>query len=899
MEKISSNPTLLCKRRREAAYSPTGKVSPKNYLLNAVVSVITGSTTAEESKAELENLYKEADFASEYEAEEAYKEAVLLFDRFVAFELQKRAGKAIKKDEGGVVTLVGDENCLDAFSQGSYIETSMGPVTDEDGNKIADALVEIVTVKAGPKKAAVAAEDDIERIGLMAYGESLAPPGVKTVVRLTTYYLKKVTDRGPTAEHPHFDGLYDQDVAHGKHIQIHEEVITGGIPHPLSDREKETVDDYVEGKEPKDMTPAECRYCPERYICTFEMPPVPVQRKEKEKGGEIIPTPTQKKVTDLKEGNYRVVCPPGSGKTYMVVNLIKNLINYGINPLEILVCAFTNAAAIEIQERLIDTVPAGFATTIHAWCASLLAQNYGSVGYERPPKVIGTPEDRQIVREKLEDAERLPGVSYQGSSVLNDTLAVFSAIKAGHATEEEVAEKTGIKADLVRKLTGLFPEYEKALKERCLITHDDEERLVVDLLTRDPDIIDEWPYGYIIVDEAQDLNRWEGEIIKALASSPEKKLLVLVGDPDQEVMGFRGGSSEIMMNFSLDGEEVVTIRERENHRSLSPICTFSNRLLKKAPEEEMTASRPGNGLPVSVRGFHTEDEEMDEIVSMVETEIISGRPSDEIAILTPRRAQLVKLKKKLGERGIQANIISNEKMLDLSPVRAAVSAIRVVSSPVSEEPEEDIRLVAFAILRMSGKEEISELEIRDMAEKVVKEADDIRKTTAPSERKERLFMLLDMISPKGIDEVYDHFVEDLKGKTITEIEFFAYLMSRFDDSDDYRREMAYPDVQECTIHSAKAREYPCVIVSTTGLMRPGMSPKDIEAAYKLLYVGATRARDVLYVTGKYEAYWKMDPISRRRVPEFNALLKRAFEAAGLRFDEMEIQKEKNRRRAGK
>ena len=67
---------------------------------------------------------------------------------------------------------------------------------------------------------------------------------------------------------------------------------------------------------------------------------------------EIKPNELQQKCIDSLEGKYLVLAGPGTGKTFTVIERIKNMLLRGINPAKILCLTYSDAAASEMKSRL-------------------------------------------------------------------------------------------------------------------------------------------------------------------------------------------------------------------------------------------------------------------------------------------------------------------------------------------------------------------------------------------------------------------------------------------------------------------------------------------------------------------------------------------------------------------
>ena len=94
-----------------------------------------------------------------------------------------------------------------------------------------------------------------------------------------------------------------------------------------------------------------------------------------------------------------------------------------------------------------------------------------------------------------------------------------------------------------------------------------------------PDLLAKWQekYHYVLVDEFQDINQVQYDVIRMLAA-PENNLLI-VGDDDQSIYGFRGAKPGIMKDFMQDYPEAKRILLDINYRSNAHIVKGALRVI--------------------------------------------------------------------------------------------------------------------------------------------------------------------------------------------------------------------------------------------------------------------------------------------------------------------------------
>src|SRR5690606_24284107 len=76
-----------------------------------------------------------------------------------------------------------------------------------------------------------------------------------------------------------------------------------------------------------------------------------------------LPDPSQAAVIQCSAGSRQLVlAPPGTGKTFVLIERLKYLVDRGVTPGRIVVLSFTRAAVREIRQRLFQQVDLGQAS---------------------------------------------------------------------------------------------------------------------------------------------------------------------------------------------------------------------------------------------------------------------------------------------------------------------------------------------------------------------------------------------------------------------------------------------------------------------------------------------------------------------------------------------------------
>jgi DNA helicase-2/ATP-dependent DNA helicase PcrA len=338
---------------------------------------------------------------------------------------------------------------------------------------------------------------------------------------------------------------------------------------------------------------------------------------------------SQQQAIRHKDGPMLVLAGPGSGKTAVITQRTKQLIEYeNIDPSNILVITFTRAAAQEMKQRFLaltgeERTKVTFGT-FHAifFMVLKLAYHFDS------GNIISEEQRYQFMREILsyhhleyrDEGEFIGDVLTEISRVKNEQIPLehFYSSSCG----EEVFRK-------------IYREYDERLKRNRLIDFDDMLTYTYDLFSQRKDILSAWQkkYRYILIDEFQDINLIQWKIMCMLAA-PENNLFV-VGDDDQSIYHFRGARPEIMLNFTKDYPKAETVLLNVNYRcsknilrTAMEVIGCNTRRFKKqldTPNEE--------GMPVTCKEFDNPREEYMCVVAALKKRMERGEDLLNTAIL--------------------------------------------------------------------------------------------------------------------------------------------------------------------------------------------------------------------------------------------------------------------------
>ncbi len=339
---------------------------------------------------------------------------------------------------------------------------------------------------------------------------------------------------------------------------------------------------------------------------------------------EIKISSRQQEAISSVSGPIEVLAGPGSGKTFTITQRIRYLItDCGVEPSRILVITFTKAAAGEMQQRFRRlTKGTGIGSfvvfgTFHAIFYSILKQT----GQYRQFTLITETQKRNLLAQILQ----LPM-----TPLLAENEKIDSLIRAISRIKNFGECFDGFSGDgfSQEELQEIYRDYNEYLLEFHKMDFDDMGLLCLKLFRENPKALKEWQerYSYILVDEFQDINPLQYQIVRLLAQ-PEDNLFI-VGDDDQSIYGFRGADPGIMRQFLSDYPTAKQVLLDVNYRCHASIVEKSLRVMESGRNrfsKKIYASH-SKGPGVIIQTFASQEEEYEELLSMLQETALRGKP---------------------------------------------------------------------------------------------------------------------------------------------------------------------------------------------------------------------------------------------------------------------------------
>lgn len=308
----------------------------------------------------------------------------------------------------------------------------------------------------------------------------------------------------------------------------------------------------------------------------------------------------QKSAVQSVDGPVLLLAVPGSGKTTVLVTRLGYMIYCkGMDPGKILTVTYTVAATKDMAERFAVKFGQEMAErlefrTINGICARVI--QYYSWKTGRMAFQLLTDEKRitAMLSGIYQQTERV----YPTEGDLKNVRTLITYIKNRMLNEKEI-QKLEEEAEI--HLAAIYKEYCRQLREQQLMDYDDQMVYAYHMLRKIPELLSYFQekYPYICVDEAQDTSKIQHAIIALLASKSEN--LFMVGDEDQSIYGFRAAYPEALLEFEQHHPGAKVLLMEENFRSDGNIVLAADQFIQKNTLRHEKHMRPSRKAQLEVK----------------------------------------------------------------------------------------------------------------------------------------------------------------------------------------------------------------------------------------------------------------------------------------------------------
>ena len=414
------------------------------------------------------------------------------------------------------------------------------------------------------------------------------------------------------------------------------------------------------------------------------------------------------------EGPVMVLAGAGSGKTRVLTYRIAYMLAVNnISPFRILALTFTNKAAAEMRERIIqlvdgETAKAVTMGTFHSVFYKILRIEAEKIGYGPNITIYDTDDAKSLIKSIVKEMGLDPK-QYTPGFILNR----ISMAKSSLLSAQEYADNPEIAAaDRMSNkpmIAQIFFKYNDRLHKANAMDFDDLLYYMNVLLRDSPEALFKYQnrFQYILVDEYQDTNYAQYLIIKRLAALNQN--ICVVGDDSQSIYGFRGADIQNILNFKRDYPNTRIFKLEQNYRSTQNIVNAANEVIRhnkdRMPKKVWTDNVEGPKIEL-IRAS-SDMEEANEIANKIfECQMNEHAENRQFAILYRTNTQSRALEEAMVKRHIPYKILGSISFYNRKEIKTVLAYFRLV---INHYDEESLRRVINYPMRGIGDTTLARL----------------------------------------------------------------------------------------------------------------------------------------------------------------------------------------------
>lgn len=611
----------------------------------------------------------------------------------------------------------------------------------------------------------------------------------------------------------------------------------------------------------------------------------------------------QRQAVQATTGPILVLAGPGSGKTRVLIHRVAYLIQEEkVSPKHMLAVTFTNRAAREMRQRLFGLLSEETAYpltigTFHKICVRILRREFVHVGRERSFSIYDTDAQLNLIKASLKDLD-LDSKQNPPARFLNTISRVKNEL-IGPA-EFEAFVYSGEQPTLREKhIAACYHMYQHKLLQANALDFDDLLLETVRLFREQPPILDYYQdhYRHILVDEYQDTNHAQYTIVSMLAKKHQN--LFVVGDDDQAIYSWRGADMRNILQFEHDYPKARVFLLEQNYRSTQNILKVAQAIISPGMwrmHRKQLWTEHDIGEPVMVLEGYDAKDEANRIASEVDNLVSTGLYTmRDIAIMYRTNAQSRAVEETLISYGFPYFMAGTVRFYERKEIKDVLAYLHFINNPtdhislerIINYPKrgigkrtwqalwawaEEARITPFEALQHLETQNVTNTPFSSRAYAALVDfyhsmlpLFDLRhRLPLPNligaliERVpfyEAIYREYDKDEGKdrwnNIQELYNATQDYIAAPIEAQLETFLAEVALFTDLDSADEGA---DAITCvTLHQSKGLEFPVVFLAG---MEEGLLPhhfsstsvEEIEEERRLFYVGATRAKERLYLS---------------------------------------------------
>ena len=400
--------------------------------------------------------------------------------------------------------------------------------------------------------------------------------------------------------------------------------------------------------------------------------------------------PQQRAAVEHSGSPLLIVAGAGSGKTAVLTRRIAYLLRMrGVAPGQILAITFTNKAAAEMRDRVIDlvgpTATRMWVATFHSACVRILREQAHLPGLNTNFTIYDADDSKRLLGMIAKDlqinAQKFPP---------RLLAAAISALKT-ELTDPDAAsdEAAATRNPFDRTIAEVYTEYQRRLRAANALDFDDLIGETVRVFTTHPEIAAYYRkrFRHVLIDEYQDTNHAQYVLISTLVGTgPDASELSVVGDSDQSIYAFRGATIRNIEEFERDYPQARTILLEQNYRSTQNILSAANAVISHNHGRREKKLWTDHGAGAKITGY-VADNEHDEarfIATEIDALFDTGVGYGDIAVMYRTNNSSRAIEEVFIRTGIPYKVVGGTRFYERKEIRDLIAYLRVLDNPTDE-----------------------------------------------------------------------------------------------------------------------------------------------------------------------------------------------------------------------
>ncbi|AHG78183.1 DNA helicase II [Mannheimia varigena] len=594
-------------------------------------------------------------------------------------------------------------------------------------------------------------------------------------------------------------------------------------------------------------------------------------------------------------GNYLVLAGAGSGKTRVLTHRIAWLIGVeNVPESNILAVTFTNKAAAEMRHRIEHTLSQSgdnrlfgmWVGTFHSIANRLLRSHYLDADLPKDFQIMDT-EDQQRLLKRLLKLHNIDEKHFPSKHV----AWYINAQKDKGKRAKDIDHHNDPNE---KKLVEIYQIYQDACDRAGLLDFAELLIRTYELFSQKPAILQRYQQRFqqILIDEFQDTNNIQYDLIRLLAGNVGK--VMIVGDDDQSIYGWRGAQVENIQRFLKDYDNAQTIRLEQNYRSTGNILSCANELIANNDNRlgKNLWTDSGDGEPVDIYCAFNELDEARFVASQIKQWKEDEGDLAECAVLYRSNSQSRVIEEALIQANIPYRIYGGMRFFERQEIKDALAYLRLIANRQDDAAFERVintptrgigdrtldtlrqitrnrqitlwqaiqvavqeeqlsgraasSLLRFVELINALDQETEQMSLAEQTDYVIKKSGlyEMYKQEKGEKGEVRIENLEELVTATK------QFVKPDEAEDLTDLT--AFLTHASLEAGEAQASQHEDYVELMTLHSAKGLEFPRVFMVGVeeGLFPSGMSFDEgrLQEERRLAYVGITRAKKKLTIS---------------------------------------------------